>query len=92
MLDLFGNKVVEPLEEGDEKKEISSESRGGGDFIFFALSDALAARDKKKAWMLLSEAFENGIAGETLYWRSFSWKVKNVRESRSAPGIRGRRL
>ncbi len=47
------------------------------DFNVFALSDALAARDRKKLWALLVEAFKKGNAPEAIHGTLW-WKLKTI--------------
>lgn len=51
-------------------------------FNRFAIADALGARDKKRAWVLLIEALRTGAAGEEIAGLLF-WQVKAMLLARS---------
>jgi len=52
-------------------------------FNFYLLSAAIERRDKKRAWIIIQEAFLLGISGEQLFWRSIVWKVKDMLKNSS---------
>ncbi len=43
----------------------------------FAICDAVANKDRKKAWLLLQLAILNGVAAEEIFWKIW-WQVKNL--------------
>ncbi len=47
------------------------------DFNIFALTDALGARDKKRAWILYQQALWAGLSAEEIFFRIF-WQVKTM--------------
>ncbi|MDE1874643.1 MAG: hypothetical protein KGI79_02550 [Patescibacteria group bacterium] len=72
--------VLKKLEKRAEKiteyelAEAAGEKRDGS---FFALADALAARDKKRLWILMREAFDKDAAPEEIHGILF-WQAKSL--------------
>mgnify|MGYP001572694979 FL=1 len=62
---------VEEVEETDEIKSKHS------DFNIFSLTDAVGARNKKKAWVLYQKALASGMVGEEIFWK-IVWIVKSM--------------
>ncbi len=56
--------------------EYSAET--GGAFNSFSLTDALVARDKKRVWILLNEAWQHNLSPEEVVGLLF-WQVKTLR-------------
>ena len=46
-------------------------------FNIFAITDALASRNRKNAWLLLTEGLESGLEAEEIFWK-FVWQIKNL--------------
>lgn len=61
-------------------------------FNVFALGDALAARDKKKLWTLLNDAYRAGLSGEeiagTLWWQLKTLRLADVTSDAAAAGMK----
>jgi len=59
-------------------QEFSSEEKPApARFNVFTLADAVGLRDKKRAWVALLKAFENGLEPEEIHGTLF-WQVKNM--------------
>lgn len=67
-------KVGAKLESFDLKQVADKEQSG---FNLFLITDALAAKNRKQAWLLLAEALESGVNAEDIYWK-FVWQIKNL--------------
>ncbi len=53
----------------------------------FALSDALAARDRKQLWLVYQESLAAGMSEEEIFWK-LAWQVKSlltVQNSKTPP-------
>lgn len=48
------------------------------EFSFYALSDALAARDRGQSWLGYQRALRAGVNPEEVYWRALVWRVKKL--------------
>jgi hypothetical protein len=57
-------------------EEIKHENEAG--FNSFLLTDALLRRDKKSLWLLLTEAWRNGLSNEEIIGVLF-WQIKTLR-------------
>ncbi len=69
-------KISSVLEKYAEKfSENSQVAQKSAEFNVFALLDALAERDRKRAWVLYQDALAQDIAAEELFWR-IAWQVK----------------
>ncbi len=68
-------KVAQEIKSFDAAKPVNR--FGKGDFNTFALADALGERDKKKLWVLLSEALMNGFSPEEISG-VLAWQVKSM--------------
>lgn len=53
------------------------EKRKQAGFNIFALADAFGERDKKKAWILFTEAIKEGVSAEEIHGTIF-WMVKSM--------------
>ena len=75
---LFGEVVNIDLglveEEEDEKLPLDKRGR---EFNIFAFTDALGARDKKRAWILYEQALSAGVSAEEVFWKVI-WIVKSM--------------
>ncbi|HEU5114869.1 MAG TPA: hypothetical protein VFT82_03830 [Candidatus Paceibacterota bacterium] len=74
-LEKRAEKITEYAASDEKKKE------GGS---FFALADALGARDKKRLWSLLREALDQDAAPEEIHGILF-WQAKSLALAASAP-------
>lgn len=75
--DLFGTVVDVNLGETLEDEEKLPLDKKGREFNIFALTDALGARDKKKAWIIYQEALATGVAAEEVFFKVV-WQVKSM--------------
>lgn len=61
-------------------------------FNVFAMADALAAKDKKKLWLLLTEAKAAGLVAEeiigTLWWQLKTLRLAAITRSASEAGLK----
>ncbi len=71
--------VVQSIKTAEGKfwEIVLPEKRNQSGFNIFALADAFGERDKKKAWILLTEAFKEGVSAEEVHGTIF-WMVKNM--------------
>lgn len=69
--DIFARQV-EKIAIFDGEKRYKEEG-----FSIFSLADAVGARDKKKAWLLLQKAFAEGVEPEQIYGTLF-WQTKTL--------------
>ena len=64
----------------------------GREFNAFSMGDALAARDKKQLWLLLHDAFHEGLASEeiigTLWWQLKTMRLAAVTASAAEAGMK----
>ena len=74
--DIFGNVVDINLGEVEEDEKPLLD-RKGREFNIFALTDALGARDKKRAWILYQEALGAGLSAEEIFFK-IVWQVKSL--------------
>lgn len=73
--DIFGTVVdvnLGQIEDEDEKPLVDKKGR---EFNVFALTDALGARDKKRAWILYQKALTVGLSAEEVFFK-IVWQVK----------------
>jgi len=63
-------KIAQKTEEHSKKKETK-------EFNVFALTDAIGARNKKRAWLLYREAIEEGKKPEELHG-IITWQIKSI--------------
>ena len=74
--DLFGAVVDINLGEIDEDEKLPLDKKGR-EFNIFALTDALGARDKKRAWILYQQALVAGLSAEEVFFKLF-WQAKTM--------------
>lgn len=83
--------VVSEIKKTDAKlwEILLPEKRKQEGFNIFALADAFGERDKKKAWILFTDAVREGVAAEEIHGTIF-WMVKSmVLTKRVAAGYTG---
>ncbi len=73
---IFGTVVDVNLGEikEDEKPLLDKKGR---EFNIFILTDALGARDKKRAWILYQQALSAGLSAEEIFFKVV-WQVKSM--------------
>lgn len=69
---LFGEQVDFGLTKPEEETEITS---ARNDFNIFALTDAIAAKDKRHAWVIYQQALASGMTADEIFYRVM-WGVK----------------
>ncbi len=74
--DLFGSVVDINLGEVEEGEKPLFDKKGR-EFNIFALTDALGARDKKRAWVLYQQALAAGLSAEEIFFK-IVWQVKSM--------------
>ncbi len=75
--DLFGQVVdIDLLAEEDEEEKPLFDKKGR-EFNIFALTDALGARDKKRAWIIYQEALAAGLVADEIFFK-LVWQVKSL--------------
>lgn len=74
--DIFGNIVDINLGEVEDDEKPLLDNRGR-EFNIFALTDAIGARDKKRAWILFQQALGAGISAEKIFFK-IVWQVKSM--------------
>lgn len=52
-------------------------SLGSATFNIFAITDALALRDKNRLWVLYQEALMSGLSAEEIFWKII-WQTNNL--------------
>jgi hypothetical protein len=75
--DIFGTVVDLNLGQAEEDEEKLPLDKKGHEFNIFALTDALGARDKKRAWILYQQALGAGISAEEVFFK-IVWQVKSM--------------
>lgn len=75
--DLFGTVVDINLSEVEEDDEKLPVDKRGREFNIFALTDALGARDRKRAWIIYQEALAVGLSAEEVFFK-IVWQVKSL--------------
>lgn len=73
--DLFGEVIDFDLALEEEEGDIGK--KAAIDFNIFTLTDALASRDKKNAWILYRKAIAAGMVPEEIFWK-LVWQVKSL--------------
>ncbi|MFA5841648.1 MAG: hypothetical protein WC835_01630 [Candidatus Paceibacterota bacterium] len=75
----LGKGDIAALTKHSEKTQefLLKEKAARPEFNIFSLSDAIGARDKKRAWTLYLRALENGLEPEEIHGTIF-WQVKNM--------------
>lgn len=75
---IFGDVVdVAPSEEELDEEARPLFDKKGREFNIFALTDAIAARKKKDAWVLYQKALGAGLVAEEIFWK-VTWAIKNL--------------
>lgn len=74
--DLFGTVVDVNLAEVAEDEKLPLDKKGR-EFNIFTLTDALGARDKKRAWIIYQQALAAGLSAEEVFFKLF-WQVKTM--------------
>jgi len=72
--DIFGAIIDINLGEAEDDESLPLDKKGR-EFNIFALTDAVGARDKKRAWMLYQGALAAGISAEEVFFK-IVWQVK----------------
>jgi len=75
--DIFGAVVdvnLGLIEEDEDKLPLDKKGR---EFNIFALTDALGARDRKRAWILYQEALGAGVSAEEVFFKVV-WQIKSM--------------
>ncbi|MFZ2048884.1 MAG: hypothetical protein WAV25_01130 [Minisyncoccia bacterium] len=72
--DIFGL-VVDLDLQAEEEFDIGPKARN--EFNIWALTDAIAERKKKDAWVLYEKALASGMAAEEIFWK-IVWVVKSL--------------
>ncbi len=67
-------KVESKVENFELKQKIVNQYEG---FNIYSITDALAARNRKQVWILLTQGLEEGLEAEEIFWK-FVWQVKNL--------------
>ena len=75
--DIFGTVVDVNLGATDVEDEKLPLDKKGKEFNIFALTDALGARDKKRAWVLYQQALSAGLSAEEIFFK-IVWQVKSM--------------
>jgi len=70
---LFGEEVKAELSE----EEISLDKKPRPDFNIFLLSDAIASRKKKDAWIIYQKALAGGLTPDEIFW-NIEWQIKTL--------------
>ena len=73
--DIFG--VVVDLDLQGEEAEFSIGPKARSEFNIWALTDAIAERKKKDAWVLYQKALASGMVAEEIFWK-LVWVVKTL--------------
>lgn len=73
---LFGGVVDESPNEPESEEDLVG-NKTKSNFNIFLLTDALAARRKKDAWLLYQKAMSEGITPEEIFWK-LQWQVKSL--------------
>lgn len=60
-----------------EESELPLLDKKGQEFNIFALTDAVGARDKKRAWILYQKALSAGVRAEEIFFK-IVWQVKSM--------------
>ncbi len=71
--DIFG--TVVDINLGTMEEERLPLDKKGKEFNIFVLTDALGARDKKRAWILYQQALGAGLSAEEIFFK-LVWQIK----------------
>jgi len=73
--DIFGSVIDLDLQAEEEEFSIGPKARN--EFNIWALTDAIAERKKKDAWVLYQKALASGMVAEEIFWK-LVWVVKSL--------------
>ena len=73
--DIFGEVI--DLDLLEEEAESDMGKKAGPNFNIFTLTEALATRDKKNAWILYRKALASGMVPEEIFWK-LVWQAKSL--------------
>ena len=74
--DIFGTVVDVNLGEVEEG-ELPLLDKKGREFNIFILTNAIGARDKKRAWIIYQQALAAGLSAEEIFFK-IVWQVKSM--------------
>ncbi len=66
-------KLAEKVEEFNVKAEVKKEG-----FNIFSVTDSIVARDRRAAWLALTQALRAGVPAEEVFWKWW-WQLKTIR-------------
>jgi hypothetical protein len=75
--DLFGTVVDIDLAVKEDEEEKPLLDKKGREFNIFALTDAIGARDRKRAWIIYQSALAAGLSAEEIFFKVV-WQVKSM--------------
>lgn len=75
--DLFGAVVNIDLQAEEDEDEKPLLDKKGKEFNIFSLTDAIGARDKKKAWLIYQSALAAGVSAEEVFFK-IVWQIKSM--------------
>ena len=70
--DLFGGPIRADSNQLETEEEVAVTKSG---FNIFTITEAIAKRDKKTAWLLFEKALASGLTPEEIFWKVV-WQVK----------------
>ena len=73
--DIFGEVIDLDLLEKEAESDVGP--KGKINFNIFSITEALAERDKKNAWILYQKALGAGLTPEEVFWK-LVWQVKSL--------------
>lgn len=73
--DIFGSVVDVDLQAEEEDFSIGSKAKS--EFNIWSLTDSIAERKKKDAWVLYQKALASGMVAEEVFWK-FVWVIKSL--------------
>lgn len=68
-------KLAEKVEEFNLKTEAKKES-----FNIFSVTDSIVARDRRAAWLALTQALRAGVPAEEVFWKWW-WQFKTITQA-----------
>ena len=74
--DIFGNVINIDLGKVDEDEKPLFDKKGR-EFNIFSLTDAIGARDRKRAWVLYQKALSAGLVAEQIFFKVV-WQIKSM--------------
>lgn len=75
--DIFGTVVDVNLGAVEGEEDKLPLDKKGREFNIFVLTDAVGARDKKRAWILYQQALAAGLSAEEVFFK-IVWQVKSM--------------